>query len=67
MTGQDGEREIYVVRGVADQNIRILKAWDASGDTSLPQNRIRTANDFKKKKAKPVIVTPAGRVFPRGG
>ena len=67
MTGQDGEREIYVVRGVADQNIRVLKAWDASGETSLPQNRIRTASVFKDRKAAPVIVTPAGRVFRRGG
>lgn len=67
MTGQNGESEIYVVRGVAEQNIRILKAWDASGATGLPENRIRTANALKERHAVPVVVTPAGRVFLRGG
>ena len=67
MADEDGKPEIYIVRGVADQNIRILKAWDASGETGLSQNRIRTANQLRDRRAQPVIVTPAGRVFPRGG
>jgi len=62
----DGRRDIYVVRGVAASFIRVVPAWDAS-DESTADKRIRSPSSLKKREPKPVIVTPAGRVFPRGG
>jgi hypothetical protein len=61
-----GARDVYVVRGVASGFIRVVPVWDAS-DNSTADKRIRSPSSLKKRSPIPVVVTPAGRVFPRGG
>jgi CRISPR-associated endonuclease Csn1 len=63
----EGTRAIYVVRGVAGTDIGVVQAWDASKDNRSAETRIRSPNKLKERHPRPVIVTPAGRVFPRGG
>jgi CRISPR-associated endonuclease Csn1 len=63
----DGHRAIYVVRGVASTEIGVVQVWDASGEYRTSETRIRTPSKLKSRRPKPVVVTPAGRVFPRGG
>lgn len=63
----NGGRSIYVVRGVAGTDIRVVPCWDASSDNRTPDTRIRSPNKLRERNPRVVIVTPAGRVFPRGG
>lgn len=62
-----GGRTIYVVRGVAGTDIRVVPCWDASTDNRTSDTRIRSANKLRERNPRVVVVTPAGRVFPRGG
>jgi len=63
----NGNRAIYVVRGVAGTDIKVVPCWDASTDNRTADTRIRSPNKLRDRRPKPVVVTPAGRVFPRGG
>lgn len=63
----DGERAVYVVRGVAGTDISVVQAWDASRENRTAETRIRSPNKLKERHPRPVVVTPAGRVFSRGG
>jgi CRISPR-associated endonuclease Csn1 len=62
-----GGRTVYIVRGVAERFIRVVPAWEASQNLNNPDYRIRTPNKFGERNARVVVVTPAGRVFARGG
>lgn len=62
-----GGRSIYIVRGIASKYIRVVPHWDAESGNETADNRIRSPNKLKSRNPRPVIVTPAGRVFPRGG
>jgi CRISPR-associated endonuclease Csn1 len=62
-----GDRTIYVVRGVAGTDIRVVPCWDASTDNRTPETRIRSPNKLRNRNPRVVVVTPAGRVFARGG
>ena len=62
-----GGRSIYVVRGVAGTDIRVVPCWDASTDNRTSDTRIRSPNKLRERNPRVVVVTPAGRVFPRGG
>jgi CRISPR-associated endonuclease Csn1 len=66
MKDETGVETIYIIRGLAKKYIRLVKASDAS-EPNTAANRIRTANEFRSRAARPVVVTPAGRIFPRGG
>ena len=63
----DGRREIYVVRGIAATDISVVPAFDARIDNRTSDTRIRSANKLRERHPRPVVVTPAGRVFERGG
>ena len=63
----DGGRAIYIVRGVAEKFIRVVPHWDASTDNDDPDKRIRSPNSLRNRHPRVVSVTPAGRVFSRGG
>jgi len=63
----DGGRAVYVVRGVAGTDIAVVQAWDASRENRTAETRIRSPNKLRERHPRPVVVTPAGRVFPRGG
>lgn len=63
----NGGRSIYVVRGVAGTDIRVVPCWDASADNRTPDTRIRSPNKLRERNPRVVVVTPAGRVFTRGG
>ena len=62
-----GGRAIYVVRGVAATDIGVVLHWDARASNREADNRIRSATKLQARHPRPVIVTPAGRVFNRGG
>lgn len=62
----DGGRTVYIVRGVAEKFIRVVPCWEASQNLNNPDYRIRTPNKLGERNARVVVVTPAGRVFPRG-
>jgi CRISPR-associated endonuclease Csn1 len=66
LLSEDGTRQIYVVRGVAERDIKVSLAWDPSTDRSKDK-RISSTSTLRSRRPVPVIVTPAGRVFPRGG
>ena len=63
----DGRRDIYIVRGIAATDIGVVPAWDARTDNRTLDTRIRTPNKLRERNPRPVVVTPAGRVFGRGG
>lgn len=62
-----GGRTVYIVRGVAERFIRVVPCWEASQNLNNPDYRIRTPNKLGERNARVVVVTPAGRVFARGG
>jgi len=62
-----GGRTVYIVRGVAEKFIRVVPCWEASQNHNKPDYRIRTPNKLGERNARVVAVTPAGRVFRRGG
>jgi hypothetical protein len=62
-----GGRTIHVVRGVAGTDIRVVACWDASTDNRTADTRIRSPNKLRERNPRVVVVTPAGRVFARGG
>jgi CRISPR-associated endonuclease Csn1 len=62
----DGGRAIYVVRGIAATDISVVPAFDASTDNRSSDTRIRSPNKLRERNPRPVVVTPAGRVFERG-
>ncbi len=62
-----GGRSIYVVRGVAGTDISVVPNWDASTDNRSSDTRIRSPNKLRARHPRVVVVTPAGRVFARGG
>jgi hypothetical protein len=66
LLSEDGTRQIYVVRGVAERDIKVSLAWDPSTERSKDK-RITSVSTLRSRRPVPVIVTPAGRVFPRGG
>jgi CRISPR-associated endonuclease Csn1 len=66
LTAEDGSRQIYVVRGVAERDIKVSLAWDPSKDRTKDK-RISSVSTLRSRRPVPVVVTPAGRVFPRGG
>ncbi len=63
----DGGRAIYVVRGIAATDISVVPAFDARTDNRSSDTRIRSPNKLRERNPRPVVVTPAGRVFERGG
>lgn len=63
----DGGRGVYVVKGVAGTDIRVVPHWDASTDNRTSDTRVRSPNKLRERHPRVVIVTPAGRVFSRGG
>jgi CRISPR-associated endonuclease Csn1 len=66
LDSEQGTREIYVVRGVAGKDIKVSLAWDPTTDRTKDK-RITSPNTLRSRRPLPVVVTPAGRVFPRGG
>lgn len=63
----DGERCVYIVKGVAGTDIRVVPHWDASTDNRGADTRVRSPNKLRERNPVVVVVTPAGRVFARGG
>jgi CRISPR-associated endonuclease Csn1 len=63
----EGGRSIYVVKGVAGTDIRVVPNWDASTDNRTADTRVRSPNKLRDRRPRVVVVTPAGRVFTRGG
>jgi len=65
LLSEDGTRQIYVVRGVAERDIKVSQVWDPT--TTRPKDkRITSPNTLRARNPIPVVVTPAGRVFARG-
>lgn len=63
----NGGRSVYVVKGVAGTDIGVVLHWDASNNNRSSDTRIRSPNKLRDRNPVVVVVTPAGRVFPRGG
>lgn len=63
----EGGRSVYVVKGVAGTDIRVVLHWDASTDNRSSDTRVRSPNKLRERHPRVVVVTPAGQVFARGG
>lgn len=63
----DGARGIYIVRGVAATDIGVVLHWDARVSHCEADNRIRSPGKLQARHPRPVVVSPAGRVYNRGG
>ncbi len=63
----DGTRDVYIVKGVAGTDITVLPTWEARTGVRTADTRIRSADKLRQRHPQPVVVTPAGRVFKRGG
>ena len=63
----EGDRAVYVVRGIAAKDIKLVLASDARAGKEATYTRIRSVNSLRELHPRAIVVTPAGRVFERGG